>query len=120
MRLAGAGRPVKQQAALEVLPGGQQRLPVAGHAEGMPLDPGQHGGGQHDVVSGDAGRAGEGQDDAAHRVQRHVEQVAAVDVQLGAQLVQLGEQPLGLADRQPATSTCRLGWCSLGPWIITT
>ena len=83
-----------------MLPGGQQCLPVAGHPEGMPLDPRQHGGGQHDVIAAEAGRAGEGEDDPAHRVQRHVEQVAAVDVEVGAQLVQFGEQALGLADRQ--------------------
>ena len=100
VRLAGAGRAVKQQAALEVLADGQQRLPVAGHSEGVPLDARQYGDGQHDVVSGDAGRPGEGEDDTAHRVQRDVEQVAAVDVEVGAQLVQFGEQALGQTDRQ--------------------
>ena len=34
-----------------MLADGKQRLPVAGHSEGMPFDPVQHGGGQHDVVS---------------------------------------------------------------------
>jgi hypothetical protein len=36
----------------------------------------------------------------AHRRQRHVEQVPAVHVELGAELVQLGEQSLGLLDIQ--------------------
>ncbi len=100
MCFAGAGRAIKQQAALEVLPGGKQRLSVAGDTEGMPFDARQHGGGQHDVVSGDAGWAGEGEDDTTHRTQRHVEQMAAIDVKVGAQLVQFGEQALGHLDRQ--------------------
>jgi hypothetical protein len=84
VRFAGAGRAVEQEAALEVLPGGQQRLPVAGYSESMPLDARQHGGGQDDVVPGDAGRGDEGKDDTTHRVQRHVEQVTAVDIEVGA------------------------------------
>jgi hypothetical protein len=43
---------------------------------------------------------GEVQRNAAERIQRHVEQVAAVDIELGAQLVQFGEQRLGQAHRQ--------------------
>ncbi len=69
MRLAGAGRTVKQQASLEVLSGGQQRFPVAGYPQGMPLHPRQHGVGQDDVSAPDAGRLGEREGDTAHLVQ---------------------------------------------------
>ncbi len=67
-----------------MLPGGQQRLPVVGYPEGMPLGPSQRCGGQHDVIAANAGRAGEGEGDTAHRSQRHVEQVAAVDAKFSA------------------------------------
>jgi hypothetical protein len=66
----------------------------------MPLDPRQDSRGQHDVFPAEAGQVGESEDDTAHRVQRHVEQVPAVDVTFGPQLVQVREQPLGQADRQ--------------------
>ena len=46
------------------------------------------------------GGAAKCQHNAAKRIQRHVEQVAAVDIELGAQLVQFGEQLLGQAHRQ--------------------
>ena len=94
------GGPYSSRPRLRCWPAASSASPVAGHSEGVPLDPRQHGVGQHDVVPADAGRAGEREDDAAHRDQRHVEQVAAVDVELGAQLVQLGEQALGQVDRQ--------------------
>jgi hypothetical protein len=87
VRLAGAWRAVEQQPALEMLAGGQQFVPVAGHAEGMPLGPRQDGRGQHDVFPAEAGQIGEGEDDTAHRVQRHVEQVPAVDIKFGPQPV---------------------------------
>jgi len=91
---------VQQQTALQVLADGKQRVPVTGYSEGMPLDPRQHRAGQDDVLPADSGRGGEVQHNAAKRIQRHVEQVTAVDIELGAQLVQFGEQPLGQAHRQ--------------------
>ena len=73
MRFPGAGRPVQQQAALQVLADSEQRVPVTGYSEGMPLDPRQHGAGQDDVLPADSGQGGEVQYNAAERVQRHVE-----------------------------------------------
>ena len=66
----------------------------------MPLGPGQHGGGQHDVIAADARQAAKVRTTRRIGSSEDVEQVAAVDVQFGAQLVQLGEQALGQADRQ--------------------
>ena len=83
-----------------MLPGGQQCRPVAGYPQGMPFDPGQDGGRQHDIIAAKPGRGGEGEVHPAHPAERHVEQVAAVHVKLGPQLVQLGEQALGQVDRQ--------------------
>ena len=57
VRLAGARRAVEQQAALEVLARGEQRRPVRGDPEGVPLHPGQHGLRQHHVVAASAGGA---------------------------------------------------------------
>ncbi len=56
VRLAGARRAVEQQAALEVLAGGEQRFPVRGDAERVPLHPGEHGIREHHVVAAQARR----------------------------------------------------------------
>ena len=42
-----------------------------------------------------SGGIGEGQDHAAHRIQRDIEQVAAVDVEFSPQPVQVGQQLAG-------------------------
>lgn len=90
----------EQQAALQVLPGLEQRFPVLGHAEGVPVESREDGGGENDILPADAGRLAEAEADSFHWRQRHVEEVAAVDVELGAELIELGEHPLGLVDGQ--------------------
>jgi hypothetical protein len=74
---------------------------VPGDRQGVPLDPRQDGGWQHDIIPVHAGRPGEAEADAAHRLERHLKQVTAVDVELDAQMVQLGEHALGIGDGQP-------------------
>ena len=82
-----------------MLAGREQRRAVLGHAERVPLDPGEHGVRQHHVVAAEPGRRGEAEADPALG-ERDLEQVAAVDVELGAELVELGQHPLGGVDRQ--------------------
>jgi hypothetical protein len=95
--LAGAGRPEQQESALEMLAGREQLLAMFGDAQCMPLDAVQHQFGQDDVGPSRPRNVGEGQDHAAHRRRGHLEHMPAIDIQPGAQYIQLGEHRLGLA-----------------------
>ena len=79
--LPGAGWPVEQQAALEMLAGGQQRSAMVGHRQSVPFDPAEHLIRQYDVVAVETGLIDELEVDGAHRRHRDVQQVPAVDVE---------------------------------------
>ena len=77
-RLAGAGRAVQQDAALEVPAGRAQPLGVAAEAERVPLDPPQQRLGQDDLVAADAGQGVEVDGQPAVAVLLERQDVAAV------------------------------------------
>ena len=82
--LARARRPVQEQAALEVLPGAEQGVPMRGDAQRVPFHPGQHRLREHDVVAGGLRDRAElqrepthgGHADLKHMAAKHVEPVA--------------------------------------------
>ena len=88
VRLSGAGRPVEQQSALEVLTGGQQCLPVGGNPQRMAFHPGQHVVRQHDVTPTGGRHWCKGQHHAAHRRDGDVQHLPAVDVERRPQRVE--------------------------------
>ena len=109
--LAGAGRAVQQQPALEVLPGRLQLGAALGDVDGVALDAPQHLVGQHDVLAG-----GRGQDRELDRpVALHLEQLAAVDVEPRAQLGQLAVDLLRLRRRQAGDLHVHAGLVPLRP-----
>jgi hypothetical protein len=99
VRLAGPGRAVHEQAALEVLAGCTQLLAPRGHVQAVPLHPAQHLLGQHHVRARGGRQAGE-DDLHAERTGLQLEDLAAVDVQARLQLGQLPEQGLRLVGGQ--------------------
>ena len=121
MRLAGAGRSVQQQSTLEVLPGPQQRVAMAGDAQRVALHPGEHHLGKDDVLAC-------GLRDVAELeralppigVSADIEHVPAVDVQPVAQLAEPGVHRLGRLDRQPGDLDAERRSCSPGPLTMTT
>ncbi len=99
VRLAGPGRAVQQQPALEVLAGGAQLLAAVGHVQAVPLDPAEHLLGQHDVLA--RGRREPGEDDVDPAGSGdQLEELPAVDVEPGAQLGQLAQHLLRLGGRE--------------------
>jgi hypothetical protein len=90
VRLAGARRSVQEQAALEVLTGGQQRVAVSRNPQGVTLHASEDRFGQHDILSGRARDLGELEHDTTHRINGYVQDVRAIDVELTAKLPQPG------------------------------
>jgi hypothetical protein len=87
--LAGAGRPVEQEAALEVLTGGKQCVAAACDLQGVAFDPPEHVRREHYVIAAGPRELGEAHGDAG--VPCHeLEQLPAVDVVLLAQALQVG------------------------------
>lgn len=97
--LAGPGRSVQQQAALEVAPSRQELVPSGSDVQGVPVDPSQNVFGQDDVGSLRAGQRGE-QDLRPAVAFPELEQLTAVHIELVPQLLEPAEDLLSLSGRK--------------------